>query len=359
MTELPDSEILSIRKFNACFENITNSYKFYWLLAILEELNEGNLKIANSDLALRMISLAWYPLDYFKLSFGKQDSFIKLSEIISSAMGIDQRPNAQTLFKQLSNYPDPLVVSSLKKELLDLLRWVKHRFIRPFFSEQLNGLSDSMVNVEIERLANLNPGFAPYHFQSEYIVVDEKWANYLITHQYILRGFTNWHLLRFLQKHNPNAIGLSEKLSAPISRNLIAAKSYWTGFMEYLPVECIYTGEVLVKENISLDHFIPWSYIAHDQIWNIIPTTRVVNSAKGNALPNLRGTFESFCHLQYSAMVFHLKQIKSNHLEDFHSLLKTEDLTKVTYTQFRTRLFQEISTHHRLASNMGFVGTFG
>ncbi len=48
----------------------------------------------------------------------------------------------------------------------------------------------------------------------------------------------------------------------------------------------IYTEEIMTAGDISIDHFVPWSYVAHDELWNLVPTTKAVNSSKSNNLPD-------------------------------------------------------------------------
>ena len=43
-----------------------------------------------------------------------------------------------------------------------------------------------------------------------------------------------------------------------------------------------YTDEVLSMDQISVDHFIPWSYIYSDDIWNFVITSKSNNSKKSN-----------------------------------------------------------------------------
>ena len=74
--QLPPQSGLSILKLNSVFGDTTNSYKFYWFLGILELVNNGKSdRLSMDDLAIQMVARVWYPLDYFKLSFGKQDGF--------------------------------------------------------------------------------------------------------------------------------------------------------------------------------------------------------------------------------------------------------------------------------------------
>jgi len=63
-------------------------------------------------------------------------------------------------------------------------------------------------------------------------------------------------------------------------------------------VRCIYSDEIIDPGNYALDHFIPWSYLAHDQLWNLVPCIPEVNSAKGNHLPRLENYLAGFIERQ-------------------------------------------------------------
>ena len=43
----------------------------------------------------------------------------------------------------------------------------------------------------------------------------------------------------------------------------------------------------------------PWSFVAHDELWNLHPTTRVINSYKSNYLPDWEYYFPKLCQLEY------------------------------------------------------------
>jgi hypothetical protein len=131
MILLPDNDDLDIASLSAVFQNTTNSYKFYWFLAILDTLQEDGelLIIPQKDLALRMLATVWYPLDYFKLSFGAQDGFKQVASLISSKIEIDNRLNAPNLLKQINLHFSAQEVAMLGKEISkNLIRWVPFRF---------------------------------------------------------------------------------------------------------------------------------------------------------------------------------------------------------------------------------------
>ena len=127
---LPEDEHLAITKLASVFSDTTNSCKFYWMLAILDSLREnGRTRIAMRDLSIRMIASVWYPLDYFKLSFGRQDSFKLIADFVSHRMAVDNGPTAPELVDQLRSGLSESDLTTLYGKVGNLLRFVPYRFI--------------------------------------------------------------------------------------------------------------------------------------------------------------------------------------------------------------------------------------
>lgn len=377
--QLPNSEILPVNILSQCFNDTTNSYKFYWFLAILEELNVNKLKdekypnrISMPNLAARMLVLVWYPLDYYKLSFGKQDGFKGIAESISAKMKVNNNPNSKDLFEQINARLKENEVIQINKKVLKLLNWVPYRFIRPFFSERLKGEKDYKVNKRIIQLSNdvfkNNTHQTIYRFigeKKEGIEVDTKWAEYFDVNQEVIRGFIYWNLVKFLQKHNPNVIGLSEKLFKPSKRDFTTAKKFWKiYFGSNKAIKCIYSNKIL-EGAISIDHFLPWSYAVHDELWNLLPTFKSINSSKNNQLPNLNKYIDSFAYLQFHAFHSVLKQIlinkKTPHLLESYTKLfniSIEEIQQLPKRQFEQTIKNTIIPMHQIAQNMGFASNW-
>ncbi len=51
-----------------------------------------------------------------------------------------------------------------------------------------------------------------YSYEPDAIRIHPVWFNYLQKNCAVLKGFIYWELSRFLQKNNPNVIGITEKL---------------------------------------------------------------------------------------------------------------------------------------------------
>lgn len=359
--ELPESEDLDIGRLSSVFSDTTNSYKFYWLLAILDSLREtGQSRFSMRDLSLRMVANVWYPLDYFKLSFGKQDGFKPIADFVSERIAVDNGLTAPSLFKQLNARLSPADLDQLHHKVSVLLRWVPYRFIRPFFAQETRGLPDDHVNNRIVELASQSVK-APYRFIGSDIELNPDWVAYLQQHQFILRGFTYWHLVRFLQKNNPNVIGLTEKLEKPGVRVLNTANRFWKEYLLANPaLTCIYSGQPITTANLSLDHFLPWSFVAHDQLWNIIPTPKSVNSAKNDWLPSVDLYFDGFAQQQFEGFQFHAQNGQKKLLEDYSVFFgqSLEILQQQSFGWFRERLERTILPQLQTAQNLGFSYPF-
>ncbi len=365
--ELPESSDVDVSRLARVFADKTNSYKFYWFLAILDSLKENDQSvIVLKDIALRMVANVWYPLDFFKLSFGKQDRFKAIADLVSTRVTVDNSKNSPPLFDQLKaklSQEDLHIVYGMVNERV---RYVPYRFVRPFLDELIvvEDKGDNIKNAVINFSNNLFKSDSKrvmYRFLKDSIEISDTWKAYLQRHQGILRGFTYWHLLQFLQKNNPNVIGLPDKLFKRADRDFKIASSFWNTYLQANSgLVCIYSGQAITKQNISLDHFLPWSYVVHDQIWNIIPTTRQVNSAKNDALPSIDLYFENYSQLQFAGFQFHAQNSPKKFLEDYSILFNQSigDIYSQPFEYFREGLKRTILPQLQMAQNLGFSYPF-
>jgi len=365
MTSLPTSQSIPVEYLAASFDNVTNSYKFYWFLAILDHVRNKQTRIIPvRQLIARMVASVWYPTNYFRLSFGKQDRLgqITLNVGENSSLSIDSKQN-QIVQVVLENLKEN---SSLSREIESLQVYVPYRFLRPFFARELRGLKDTVINARIEEMAkeaynnSENPCLYRFTFVPEFsIEIHPLWFEYLKQHLSILTGFCFWHLVGYLQKNNPNVPNIPNKLTEPSQRDLKQAREFWKiVFGKLGKVPCIYSGQEIEKDRFSLDHFLPWRFVAHDLLWNIIPTPKNINSAKSDNLPDVDQYFDSFSKLQHHAIQVVSISDKPNLLEDYILLTKTSSakaLGSLSFLSFRNILYDTIVPQIQIATNMGFA----
>lgn len=108
----------------------------------------------------------------------------------------------------------------------------------------------------------------------------------------------------------------------------------------------------------SLDHFLPWRFVAHDSLWNIVPTPKRVNSAKGDRLPDFEKYFDRLARTQFIALQAVIAEGEHSRLiEDYTFLLNCASasaMRDLTLDQFSRILHDAIAPQLQIAINLGF-----
>lgn len=345
---LPQSKELPIHLLAACFNKTSATYKFYWLLSILQAAENGIMEVPKRDLFARMISNAWYTVNYFNISFGKQDLIQDAIEEINKLEPITIDENKNTVFRKLQNSQNHYT----KKILWHFNKNVPHWFLSPWFPKKpQETYSKRSKRIYLE--SKSYESNCPYALYQEHIQINPAWADYLISNVKILKDFCFWNLALFLQSKNPNVPDIPNKLIKPAKRNSLnrQRKKFWDLVLDELgSVKCIYTGRELTKNNYAMEHFIPYSFVSHDLVWNLIPADQSFNSTKSNKLPILEKHFLPFFSLQKTAYdIVSTKTPGNKLLEDYLTVLKLED-NSLTESKFMEVIQPLVS----IASNNGF-----
>ncbi|MEA1980343.1 MAG: HNH endonuclease domain-containing protein, partial [candidate division Zixibacteria bacterium] len=237
-----------------------------------------------------MVAISWYPINFFHLSFGQQDMTRQILEAFDFSLET-ARISGMATGKKLRQ---ALRHQREKLQLHRLLNYVPFRLLEPFFTNQLRGVEDWKKNELISHLVEqyfetVKPLYR-FHLKGVnwYIELHPEWHEYLKTNYSIIQGWTNWEWVKYLQARNPNVPAIPNKLSPPTERTSLSKQTkYWQTVMEEEEIRCIYSGQTLNGRSFDLDHSLPWSFVCHDQLWNLIPIIPSVNSAKSNYLPSM------------------------------------------------------------------------
>ena len=359
---LPPSPALPVSALAASFEEVTNSYKFYWFLAILECVRENQGPFLPLDsLLARMTAGVWYPVHYFRLSFGKQDQLDKVIALLREKSGLPIDSPRTSVIQTVLNHLQKR--DEVGRAIFSLGNFVPYRFLRPLFAQTLRGAKDWEVNRRIRMLANqafFDPQPCLYRFVDlpiPGIELHPEWIDYLHQHIAILTGFCLWNLVNYLQRNNPNVPGIAAKLFEPQARDLSRARKFWTlALGQNRTLNCIYSGQPLAAD-FSLDHFLPWRFVTHDLLWNLVPTPKPINSSKGDNLPDPH-YFDPFAQIQYQAVQAIIQIAQAAKLLEDHLLLfkisSINDLQGMDFPHFRDALSAAIVPQMQIAANMGF-----
>jgi hypothetical protein len=82
-------------------------------------------------------------------------------------------------------------------------------------------------------------------------------------------------------------------------RKLGKVRNLWEGILSQQSIQDVFTGKLIVSNQYDIDHFIPWSFVMNDELWNLMPMDSSLNSAKSNRLPQWDPFFRRFSDNQY------------------------------------------------------------
>ena len=347
MVNLPHNKNLPIANLAACFNNTTTPYKFYWLLSILNEVETGNLKIYKRDLYTKMISTAWYTVNYFHVSFGNQDKLQEAIKLIKDAENLNIDAKRTEIEKVLNSTNNKSTI----KQLSHFNKNVPHWFLSPWFPKK--------TEKEIYKLSKEDRTKCLYGLYDDFIQMNPIWINYLVENSKILKDFCYWNLSLYLQKRNPNVPDIPNKLIQPATRKALTQQrsKFWDIVIkEHGGLKCIYTGKTIKIGEYAVEHFVPYSFVSHDLIWNLIPADKIFNSSKSDKLPSIDKYFNPFFNIQKTAIeIINAKSPKNIFLEDYLTIFPDINDISVLPISFTKEKFKEkIQPLITIASNNGF-----
>lgn len=228
-------------------KNPSYCYKFYWLEAVVSLISEDVKETNFNEIIDEMIVNAWYSVLEFH---------IHLSGIIEGQVK-DGLERAVLALQELSGIPGnasklPYTLgtgSKLKKE----------------------------------------------------VYFNESWIKMIQDHTVSILGWIQYEKVKWLQNNNPDVPGLVYKL-APMDekmRKLNNVRKLWEVVLDNRPIVDVFKNSPIVKDNYDVDHFIPWSFVMNDELWNLMPIDSSLNSSKSNKLPKWDPFFKRFAGNQF------------------------------------------------------------
>ena len=349
---------------------MTNSYKLLWLRGIFEEVCASQREIAFGRIVARMVAAAWYPHIYFKLSFGLQDKMGECVQALQQASGLANDASAAEVVQAACACSDEGYLRCMRERC----KYVPYRLIRLFYEDELAAirqrqgkLPDHMVDPAIAKANQTSANGAPYTINAagDGLCVEADWAAYMRDNQQVIKGWLDMRLVQYLQARNPSVPAVPSKIYPPQARDLSAATKYWREALALVPMREIYTNlpfdEAAFAQmgQLSIDHFVPWSFVLHDEPWNLAPMFRNTNSSKGDRLPSLDDFLEPFCAQQFSALMAlrgtgRHRKILEAYVQMHPDLAAFED-TPACRQVFAERVDKVVRPLHQIAANQGFA----
>ncbi len=199
-----------------------------------------------------------------------------------------------------------------------------------------------------------------YWLDADQVRLNASWRCFLLDNFAIVQTFAEYRFAQYLQARNPNVPGIVNKLSAPTQRDLRLAREFWRFVRDRFHksgepqrFRDIYTDQPLIG-GFAIDHFLPWSFVAHDLIWNLTPVDTATNSIKSDTLPDLDTYLPRLVSLHVGAI--EVAKERPRLLEDFTEAFKLDvpGLLAIGEDGLRAKYRDVMTSQAQIAANQGF-----
>lgn len=307
---------LDTDKFARMFNNKAQSYKFYWFEAILNLVTATEMDLTFEEIIDEMICEAWHTVTHYHLRLGptvngNAENFLEhaINMLNASVPGLAQNPSKEELKKAIKQCE-----KELKRDKVRLADYVPYKLLYPFFD--VEGMEEGLEYIKNDQHARLISYMAKLSGDENLfytilngvglqkkVKLNPYWRKLLVKNYSVIRSWVRYNKAQFLQDRNPGVPGVIYKICPENEefRKLEQVRDLWKTAAEItgMPIKEIYTGKDIPIDLLSIDHFVPRSYISNDEIWNLTPMRKSLNSSKNNNLPVWDKFFEPFARYQF------------------------------------------------------------
>ena len=256
-----------------------NTYKLAWGRAIVEICSfsgntEDDLVISFIDIAELVLKYYWNQTFFFRLAQGPKNHIPKIQKITEELIQHYQT-TSQSAIPDWFEKAKPILTSDSRfynRELMKIANTLKQDVCWRF----------QMVARETYPLYDLN-------LENLTIKLTRTQVDLIKEYNFIIAQLLNYRWAQLLEKFNqsPRIISKVKGLSDETIRRSSLSRFKETLLLEYPDgqVADFYSGDLLDPSDMTLDHVIPWSFMYSDDIWNLVLTSKSINSSKSNSIP--------------------------------------------------------------------------
>lgn len=192
MYKLPKDNVINVEYLYKALDNMTTSYKLFFIKSIIDEIKNNNYEIEFKIIVARMIENSWYMINEYDINFGKLD---RMNFLINNLFTIDEIKDKYTkdsLFKY--------ILKRIDNETIDyLMKYVVYRVIRATFDNDLiNIKKDSEQQKKIMELSE-NSSLSIYRVdnKNKKIIINQNWFEYIKNNEKDIDQWIWYNILEF------------------------------------------------------------------------------------------------------------------------------------------------------------------
>lgn len=337
---------LDVDGFSLMMKDPSYCYKFYWLEAIVKLISRDRTEATYDEIINEMIVNAWNSvLEYhIHLSgiFGAGEIRDNLEKAVLKLHSLCDLPNNASdveIMNQIGIYD-----KVLHSKKMTLTQNVPYKALSGFANKgedriDLNSSAGRLMSYYNK--INTRSILLPYTYGYENglqrkLFFAPAWIQMIQDHTVSILGWIQYEKVKWLQNNNPEIPGLVYKL-APMDekmRKLNNVRKLWEAVLDNQPIVDVFKNSPIDKGNYDVDHFIPWSFVMNDELWNLMPMDVSLNSSKSNKLPKWDPFFKRFADNQFTLYgIIHderkpeiRKKYEACYRDNLHSIWANQEL---------------------------------
>lgn len=192
MYKLPKDNVINVEYLYKALDNMTTSYKLFFIKSIIDEIKNNNYEIEFKIIVARMIENSWYMINEYDINFGKMDRLNFLINNLFTIYEIKDKHTKDSLFKY--------ILKRIDNETVDyLMKYVVYRVIRPTFENDLiNIRKDAEQQRKIMELSE-NSSLSIYRVdnKNKKIIINQKWFEYIKNNEKDIDQWIWYNILEF------------------------------------------------------------------------------------------------------------------------------------------------------------------
>ena len=253
----------------------SNTYKFA-LAKFLLDYSRSKKVIADHEITYREIATKF--LEYywfqeckykFKQDFNKEKMPVVI-RLIQKYCGTEYIPETyEKYFKDKKDIQKQLILEIEKQCFRDVI---------PRFQPT----DEDLFYTHFHQISTDGRKYTSPCLNKRFIILKYKALSFFKKEYEVLSKILILEWAKFLEKTNftPKLISKIELMKDPKRNSL---NKYKKVLLE-MGSKCFYCGTSLENTQVHIDHFIPWSYIYEDEIWNLVQTCSRCNLTKSDSL---------------------------------------------------------------------------
>ena len=301
---------LDIEGFSQMMKDPSFCYKFYWLEAIVQLISEDIRETTFDTIIDEMIANAWYSVREFHIHLsgiqgdgGVRDGLERAILLLTELSDLSANASKVEIKNEIRKHN-----SDLRKYKEQLTNMVPYRALAGFFakSEDVVDWGSTVRMTRYIKWFSEEKILLPYTFGEssklkKQVYFNPEWMKMIQDNTVSILGWIQYEKVKWLQNNNPEVPGLVYKL-APLDekmRKLGKVRKLWNGILELTEIRDVFNDNPIEFKEYDVDHFVPWSFVMNDELWNLMPMDSSLNIIKSNKLPLWDPFFERFAANQY------------------------------------------------------------